>query len=84
MAIDIGGTGLKASVLDSKGNMITERVRVATPPKCPPKLLVETLASLVAPLPHYDRVSVGFPGEAPPQLVVETQARVVGPIPHNE
>jgi polyphosphate glucokinase len=62
LAIDIGGTGLKASLLDSKGSMITERIRVATPPKCPPKLLVETLARLVAPLPHYDRVSVGFPG----------------------
>lgn len=62
LAIDIGGTGLKASVLDAKGNMITERVRVATPPKCGPKKMVETLAKLVAPLPAYDRVSVGFPG----------------------
>ena len=62
LAIDIGGTGLKASVLDAKGNMIAERVRVATPPKCAPKLMVETLAKLVAPLPAYDRVSVGFPG----------------------
>ena len=62
LAIDIGGTGLKASVLDAKGNMLTERVRVPTPPKCPPKLMVETLARLVAPLPAYDRVSVGFPG----------------------
>ena len=62
LAIDIGGTGLKASVLDAKGKMITERVRVPTPRKCPPKLMVETLAKLVAPLPAYDRVSVGFPG----------------------
>ncbi len=62
LAIDIGGTGLKASILDAEGNMITEKVRVATPPKCVPKLLVETLAKLVAPLPPYDRVSVGFPG----------------------
>jgi polyphosphate glucokinase len=62
LAIDIGGTGLKASVLDAEGNMITEKVRVPTPPKCPPDQLVETLAKLVAPLPPYDRVSVGFPG----------------------
>ena len=58
LAIDIGGTGLKATVLDAKGKMITERVRVPTPRKCPPKLMVETLANLVAPLPAYDRVSV--------------------------
>lgn len=62
LAIDIGGTGLKAAVLDSQGNMITERIRVATPPQCVPKLMVETLVQLVAPLPAYDRVSVGFPG----------------------
>lgn len=62
LAIDIGGTGLKASVLDSQGTMITERIRVETPPQCSPKLLVETLVKLVAPLPSYDRVSVGFPG----------------------
>ena len=62
LAIDIGGTGLKAAVLDANGEMITERVRIATPHPCPPKLMVQTLAQLVAPLPAYDRVSVGFPG----------------------
>jgi len=62
LAIDIGGTGLKATVLDAAGNMITGRVRVPTPEKCTPKLMVETLAKLVGPLPKYDRVSVGFPG----------------------
>ncbi|MDB6154610.1 MAG: chromosome partitioning protein ParA [Chthoniobacteraceae bacterium] len=62
LAIDIGGTGLKASLLDQEGEMLTERVRVETPPECPPALMVETLAKLVAPLAGYDRVSVGFPG----------------------
>lgn len=62
LAIDIGGTGLKASVLDGKGKMLTERVRVETPHPCNPKLLVDTLATLVKPLPKYQRVSVGFPG----------------------
>ena len=62
LAIDIGGSGLKASVLDGSGEMITERVRVPTPSNCKPDKLVEILAELVAPLPAYDRVSVGFPG----------------------
>ncbi|WP_411827862.1 ROK family protein [Luteolibacter sp. AS25] len=62
LAIDIGGTGLKASVLDGEGNMITDRVRIPTPKECEPAKMVETLAELVAPLPAYDRVSVGFPG----------------------
>lgn len=62
LAIDIGGTGLKATVLDENGEMLVERVRVPTPSPCPPALMVETLGILVGPLPKYDRVSVGFPG----------------------
>jgi polyphosphate glucokinase len=62
LAIDIGGTGLKASVLDEEGKMLHDRVRVETPVGSPPPAIVEALANLVAPLPAYDRVSVGFPG----------------------
>lgn len=62
LAIDVGGTGLKASVLDSSGQMEHSRVRTATPyPLSPPKL-VSSLAELVKPLPSFDRISVGFPG----------------------
>ncbi|RFC45786.1 MAG: polyphosphate glucokinase [Verrucomicrobia bacterium] len=70
LAIDIGGTGLKACVLDSDGGMLTERVRVATPPHCVPELMVETLSELVAPLSGYDRVSVGFPGVVRQGIVI--------------
>lgn len=62
LAIDVGGTGLKAAVLDGEGNMLTERVRVETPRGLRPELLVDTLVKLVEPLPAYERVSVGFPG----------------------
>ena len=62
LAIDVGGTGLKATVLDAQGNMIAERVRVKTPHPVDPPLLVDTLADLAKPLPPFDRVSVGFPG----------------------
>ncbi len=62
LAIDVGGTGLKASVLDANGLLLADRVRVATTYPCPPEVLVEGLAALVAPLPAADRVSVGFPG----------------------
>jgi polyphosphate glucokinase len=62
LAIDIGGTGLKASVLDSSGAMVADRVRVDTTYPCPPATLVDDLASLVAPLPDAARVSAGFPG----------------------
>ncbi len=62
LAIDVGGTGLKASVLATDGTMLVDRVRVRTPYPCPPKVLVEALEGLASELPAYDRVSVGFPG----------------------
>jgi len=62
LAIDVGGTGLKASVLDARGQMLADPVRVETPSPCPPSVLVEALVQLVKPLPAFDRVSVGFPG----------------------
>jgi polyphosphate glucokinase len=62
LAVDIGGTGLKAAVLDSAGDLLSDRVRVDTPHPAAPDALVARLCALVAPLPDYDRVSVGFPG----------------------
>jgi polyphosphate glucokinase len=62
LALDVGGTGLKGAVLDAKGRMIGERVRVKTPRPCPPAVLVKALVELARPLPAFDRVSVGFPG----------------------
>jgi polyphosphate glucokinase len=62
LAIDIGGTGLKASVLDAGGAMVADRVAVKTTYPCPPATMVDDLAALVAPLPPADRVSAGFPG----------------------
>ncbi len=40
LATDVGGTGLKASVLDRAGKMLVDRVHVATPYPCPPKVLL--------------------------------------------
>jgi polyphosphate glucokinase len=62
LAIDIGGTGLKASVLDVTGQMEHARVRSVTPYPLSPQRLVIELQSLIAQLPPFDRVSVGFPG----------------------
>jgi len=62
LAIDIGGTGLKASVLDDSGKMVEQHVRIPTPRPCTPTILVEALVKLTAPLTSYDRISIGFPG----------------------
>ncbi len=62
LAIDIGGTGLKASVLDTSGAMVADRVAVKTTYPCGPAAMVDDLVALVAPLPPADRISAGFPG----------------------
>lgn len=62
LAIDIGGSHLKAGVLTAGGTMTNGPVRVVTPKSARPAAVVEALAALVQPLGHYDRVSIGFPG----------------------
>jgi polyphosphate glucokinase len=63
LAIDIGGTGIKAAVLDEAGQMIGHRQRVATPPKpVAPQALIQAIDAATTPLGAFERVSVGFPG----------------------
>jgi predicted TIM-barrel fold metal-dependent hydrolase/predicted NBD/HSP70 family sugar kinase len=63
LAVDIGGTGIKAALLDENGQMIGKRVRVPTPPKpIPPEVLTATIDEAVSSLSGFDRASVGFPG----------------------
>jgi polyphosphate glucokinase len=62
LAIDIGGTGLKAAVIDAEGHMLDKRVRVRTPADPTPEAVVEALAHLITRLPAFDRISIGFPG----------------------
>src|SRR5438093_1009480 len=62
LAIDVGGTGLKASIVDDSGRLLTDRARIDTPVGAPPKEIVQALVQLVQALGSYDRVSVGFPG----------------------
>ena len=74
LAIDVGGTGLKAALLDADGGMIGERLKIPTPYPCPPEKLISSLCDLVGRLPSYDRVSVGFPGMVRAGVVFEVPA----------
>jgi polyphosphate glucokinase len=62
LAIDIGGTGLKANVLDQDGNLVANRVKAPTTYPMPPDLMVDKLTGLAVKLPRADRISAGFPG----------------------
>lgn len=62
LAIDIGGSGLKAMLLDRNGKPVSDRQRVPTPAVPTPLAVLRGLDKLHALLPKFDRVSVGFPG----------------------
>ncbi|HKY64872.1 MAG TPA: ROK family protein, partial [Acidimicrobiales bacterium] len=81
LAVDVGGSHVKALVLDPTGARLSDRARVPTPYPCLPEVLVSTLADLVRPLPPYERVSVGFPGmvRAGRVLTAPNLSRVAGP-----
>ncbi|MBV8591704.1 MAG: ROK family protein [Acetobacteraceae bacterium] len=62
LAIDIGGTRLKAGTLDPSGVMIAGPERVDTPHPAWPDKVVPLLLDLAGKLGEFDRISIGFPG----------------------
>jgi polyphosphate glucokinase len=63
LCIDIGGSGLKAMLLDAAGKPISERQRVPTPAIPTPRAVLAGLDKLRKLIDRkFDRVSVGFPG----------------------
>ncbi len=63
LALDIGGSGIKAALLDEEGGILGEKERVPTPPApIAPEELIAAIDRAAAPLGAFDRVSVGFPG----------------------
>lgn len=62
LAIDVGGTGVKALILDEHGGLLTERVRVETPKPATPDAVFAALDTIVGTLGEFDRIAAGFPG----------------------
>ena len=62
LCIDIGGTGVKLIVLDSKGTEICDRQRQETPHPATPESILEVIEGLTSKVPEFERVAVGFPG----------------------
>jgi polyphosphate glucokinase len=62
LAVDIGGTNIKASVLDKDGALVAERVRLPTPKPATPTAVIDDIAKLANQLPPFHRISAGFPG----------------------
>jgi len=62
LTIDIGGSGIKAIVLNHKGTPVTKRRRHPTPRTPRPRAVVDAICGLIPAHVKFDRVSVGFPG----------------------
>lgn len=62
LVVDIGGTGIKAMVVNEIGEPIGERVRLPTPKRKTPPSVLKTIRRLAKLSGRFHRVSVGFPG----------------------
>jgi polyphosphate glucokinase len=62
LAIDIGGTRLKAGILATTGRMVAGPARTDTPHPAAPDAVIEALVGVVGSLGRFERISIGFPG----------------------
>ena len=62
LAIDIGGSGTKALLLDAKGEPLGDRNRIKTPKPATPEAVIKVIEKLTSQAESFDRISVGFPG----------------------
>lgn len=70
LGIDIGGTGIKGGVVDTKtGTLITERVRIPTPQPATPEAVIDTVAQLVKEFKWKGLIGCGFPAAVQHEIV---------------
>ena len=62
LAVDIGGTGIKALALSATGKPLMERTRIKTPRPATPGAVINAIVGMAKEQGAFDRVSVGFPG----------------------
>jgi polyphosphate glucokinase len=62
LSIDIGGSRIKATILDPEGNMLMDFQKIATPVTPDPGNVIQAILELTQSFQEYHRVSVGFPG----------------------
>jgi polyphosphate glucokinase len=61
-SIDIGGSGIKATLLNGDGALMKKRLRIPTPDGAKPEIIIKQLEQLSKQLGKFDRIAVGFPG----------------------
>lgn len=62
LAIDIGGSRIKATIIDENGEMITPYQKIETPEIANPENTISAIKDLIKDFPAFDKISIGFPG----------------------
>lgn len=62
LSIDIGGSNIKATVLNSEGDYLQEYEREKSPSPPSPQNFVALIKEIASRFPEYDKVAAGFPG----------------------
>ena len=62
LSIDIGGSHIKGTILNQKGDLQKAYEKVVTPSPASPENVIKSIKTLVKDFPKFDRISVGFPG----------------------
>ena len=63
LSIDIGGSSIKAVLLDEDGTMLSDYIKSKTPNQAKPDEVLDIIFDLIKPISiSYDRISIGFPG----------------------
>ncbi|MDN5286988.1 MAG: hypothetical protein JWR38_3262 [Mucilaginibacter sp.] len=62
LSIDIGGSHIKATILNKKGELKMDYDKIVTPAPASPENLIKAIKTLLKDFPSYDKISVGFPG----------------------
>ncbi|CAN5677142.1 ROK family protein [soil metagenome] len=62
LTIDIGGSNIKAMILNENGASVSEYKKTETPAVATPVNVLETIKTLVKDFTTYDNISAGFPG----------------------
>lgn len=62
LAIDIGGSHIKAVLLDENGEILKDRIRLATPKPATPDAVMDVIMKLAAGFEGFTKAAAGFPG----------------------
>lgn len=62
LSIDIGGSHIKATILNDKGALQMAYDKIPTPMPANPENVINGIKKLVKSFPEYTKISVGFPG----------------------